>query len=215
MKTVLSAASFAAVFATSVHASVLSYTDRASFDAATGPQTKISSPSLGVSTSGLSFGGLSITSAPGFANTFQTDYNATSLMTNELALSFESFDITFAAPVFGFGMNIVEPSVGGDNFGTCDVPVCTDSTFDISVLSGGTQLAAFTVSPDDDVLSFFGVAGNMAFNKIEVREQGGQNDDELFGDFVTAAAPAAVPLPATGMLLLAGLAAMRVARRRS
>ena len=122
--------------------------------------------------------------------------------------------VTFAASVFAFGMDIYEPT-SPVLFNGCNVTTCVESTFEISFLASGSLLETITISPDNDMLDFFGYSSATAFDRIEVREIVGTNDNEMFGNFVTSATPLnAVPLPAGLPLLGAGMLGLGVLARR-
>lgn len=123
--------------------------------------------------------------------------------------------VDFATSVFAFGMDVYEPIASTATFNGCNVGTCVESTFAISVWSGGVLLDSFDFSPDNEVLDFIGYASATPFDMLEIRETTGTNDNEFFGNFVTSStALAAVPLPAGLPLLAAGLGALALLRRR-
>lgn len=122
--------------------------------------------------------------------------------------------VTFATEVFAFGMDVYEPA-SPDLFNGCNVTTCVDSTFELSFLNGASLLETITFSPNDDVLDFIGYSSALAFNRIEVRETVGTNDNEMFGNFVTSTTQLnAVPLPAGLPLLAACVVGFGILGRR-
>ena len=129
----------------------------------------------------------------------------------------ENFNVNITVPslVFGFGMNVHEPIAFNGKLDGCNIAPnpCLQSTFQVKLFDGVTAIDTVTFSPPDDVLAFFGVTSTSYFNRLEIREIVGSNDNEFFGGFVTTASP--VPLPAAAWLFgsaLLGLVA--TARRR-
>lgn len=123
--------------------------------------------------------------------------------------------VTFTSAVFGFGMDVYEPQASTDTFNGCNVSPCVESTFEISFLAAGSLLDTITFSPENEILDFIGYSSATAFDRIEIRETAGTNDNEMFGNFVTSTTPMSpVPLPAGLPLLLAGLGALAIARHR-
>lgn len=112
------------------------------------------------------------------------------------------FDVTYTSEIFAFGMDVYEPQASTATFNGCNVGTCVESTFEISLFSGATLVTTESFSPDNEMLDFIGFTSNVGFDRIEVRESTGTNDNEFFGNFVSSPTPAAVPLPA-GLPLLA------------
>jgi hypothetical protein len=91
----------------------------------------------------------------------------------------------------------------------CNVP-CVESTFTITLLNNLAAVAAFNLSPANDVALFWGVHTDFAFDAVQIRETIGSNDDEIFGTFYTGT----TSVPEPGALLLLGTAlAIRGVRR--
>jgi len=148
-------------------------------------------------------------------NTAAISNGFSSLLTgNAMGFGFENFQVTIDRPVLGFGFDIHEPSIPvfprpTPTIDTCGVLNCADSTFLITLISGGrfgTRLGSFTVEPIDDALTFVGLQSTTAFDTISVFETIGTSDNELFGNFIFAESlNASVPLPATLWLFGIGL----------
>jgi hypothetical protein len=130
----------------------------------------------------------------------------------------ESIDITFASAVYSAGFDFSEPSLDGIVQNGC-YTACVDSTFEVTLKDGATTVGSFQFNAADDTAAFVGVWSDVAFTALEVREIVGTDDDEFYGRVYTGNTPA-VPEPATLALLvpaLAGLAHLgnRRARRES
>jgi len=124
---------------------------------------------------------------------------------NDIAISgTENLDIAFAAPVFSMGFQFYEPTCNNKNDGNncglgalgqveigTDVPngAEIDSTFTVTLKNGVNTVASFQFNAPDDVFAFVGVHSDMAFDKVEIRETVGVNDDEHFGEFFTGTIP--------------------------
>ena len=120
--------------------------------------------------------------------------------------------LLFTDAIYAFGMDVYEPQASTDTFNGCNVSTCVESTFEISFLSSGSTLDTVTFEPENEILDFFGYTSDTAFDRVEIRETVGTNDNEMFGNFVTSTTP--VPLPAGLPLLAAGLGAIALLRRR-
>lgn len=125
----------------------------------------------------------------------------------------EGIDVFFAAPVFSAGFDFLEPDYDDTNVGLGCNTDCVDSTFEITLLSGATELATFTFLPTDGVASFFGVWSDTAFDGLRIRETIGTNDNEYYGRFYTGSA-ALVPVPGAVWLFGSALVGMLGFRRR-
>lgn len=196
-------------------ASAATFSDRAAFNAATTGVTNHATPAFGF-TSSATFGGMTFTPGLG-AGAFTAGSGWSSLMANEIAIdAAESLVINFAAPVFGFGLDIHEPSTTGASPDVCLGPghSCTDTTFKIEVFSASGSEGVTNFQPADDVLAFFGVTFAGGITRIEITDLQQTNDNEFFGNFTTASALVPAPVPAAG-LLLGGVAALGALRRRA
>jgi len=109
----------------------------------------------------------------------------------QIAISgWEEIDVDVGLPVLALGWDMVEPEndwdpARGDPF--------ADSTFSVNVQNGSTTIASFEFNVDNDTAAFIGISSNTAFDRIEVREIAGSNDDEIFGQFYVNPAPDTCP----------------------
>jgi hypothetical protein len=127
----------------------------------------------------------------------------------------ENLDLVVASPVYSLGFDFVEPSGFDLPTGGCFVTPCVDSTFTVTLVSGGVAVGSFTFNAPDDVAAFVGVSSAVSFDTARIRETVGSLDDEYFGRVYTGGSPvSSVPEPATGAMLLAGLAAAVGSLRR-
>lgn len=129
----------------------------------------------------------------------------TARLDGEFAISGpENVNYDFAAPVFAAGFMFVEPELDPN----VNAPF-VDSTFRITLLSSGSVVHTFDVTRPNDVASFIGVAGDTAFNRMEVLEITGGAENEFFGEVFTG-----IPAPSAGALVLAaGITGSRRHRR--
>ena len=115
----------------------------------------------------------------------------------------ESIDAVFAAPVFSAGFDFVEvendPNLNGS---------FVDSTFEVTLRNGATSVGSFTFNAPNDTAAFVGVWSETAFDRLEIRETVGTDDNEFYGRFFTGAT--ALPEPSTlAVLALGGLTMLR------
>lgn len=185
------------------------YSDKAAFLTATGALDATGAfPDLGVTTpQPVTLGSITF-SAPAPSSvavgTFGhgiTDWT-TLLPGNDLAINdVENLNIVASGSLFSMGFDFVEPSLGGSTTNTCFVATCTDSTFTIEIVDGGTVLGSVLFSPDNDVAAFFGIRSDVAFDQLRIRETTGGIDDEYWGHIYIGNSPNQVPEPSVISLL--------------
>lgn len=213
----------ACVFAVPAPAALLVYSDQSTFLSATGaaaahtPFADIGSVATPYVRDSLTFD-----LGPGATQLFSGlgpgDWSSL-IPGSELALSSsEDLDVSIASAVFSFGFQFHEPSAsrpaGTPVIDTCNLTsACTDSTFVVTLFSGAANVGGFSFNVLDDTLGFVGVWSDVAFDRVEIRETVGTNDNEFFGQFYTGQT-APVPEPSSWILFGAGLAALAVVRRR-
>ena len=101
----------------------------------------------------------------------------------DIAISdIENLNADLSSPVFSLGFDFVEPTTG---FG-CNNTTCVDSTFSVTLKNCPTTVDSFQFNAPNDVLAFVGVQSDTAFDRVEIREITGNNDDEYFGEFYTS-----------------------------
>ncbi len=103
----------------------------------------------------------------------------TRLPGNQIAISgIENLDVDLSIPTYAIGFDFVEPendpNVNGD---------FVDSTFTVTLLRGSTFIDSFTFNAPNDVAAFAGYWADGAFDRIEIRETIGGNENEFFGQF--------------------------------
>lgn len=195
------------------------FTDRSLFLTATGAvaATTIPSdpPTVYPVDGGFTSGSLDFTLVAGVSTRFETGDLSTRLPGNELAMSgFESFNVEpSAGTVFSFGFDFVEPQ----NDPNVNAPF-EESTYQVTLLLGASIVDTFQFDRPNDSAQFVGVGTDVAFDRIEIREIIGNNENELFGQFYTGMTPipeaGAVAQFMAGALGLGGLACRRSRRRR-
>lgn len=210
-----------ALSATCADAALITFSNKAAFQGATGASATAPLPDAGAVGAGFVVGSLTFTTLSGqmFIGTGgvipQTADWSASLPGNDIAISdIESFRVDLAAPVYSFGFDFFEPNVFSTNYPVTDdcFAPCTDSTFTVNLFSGATLLGSFSYNEPDGVASFVGAWTDFAFNRVEIIETVGSLDDEYWGQFYTGTEP--VPEPGTLGLLSLGLLALRRRRHR-
>lgn len=185
--------------AVATSASAVTFTDRATFLAQSGTVTEHTDLSADFTISNGPNASVIVTDTTTFTDKFSPNkYIVISDVENFNAV------VTFSADILAFGMDVFEPTSTA-KFNGCNVSACVESTFELSFLSGATLLETISFEPANDVLAFIGFSSATAFNRIEVREVTGSNDNEMFGNFATVTA--AVPVPAALPLMAAGIGA--------
>ena len=95
----------------------------------------------------------------------------------------ENLNAQLAFPTFSAGFDFVEPGSNGDPWSFGSSCPMADSTFAVTLKSGGMALGSFMFNAPDDVAAFIGVQSDVAFDRLEIRETVGGCDNEYFGQF--------------------------------
>ena len=141
-------------------------------------------------------GSLSFTAAPGGDNVWVgidepgLDDWYGPLPGNDIALGIERLEVLSNKLIHAFGFDFAEPNVTMPAGG--GVPI--DSEFEVVVMRGDSELDRFRFNAPDDELSFVGFRSDVAFDRVRILEitEGGNGDDEFFGEFYTDAPPVAL-----------------------
>lgn len=120
----------------------------------------------------------------------------------------ENFNAQSASLVTAMGFDFVEPQ-----FDPNVNAAFLESTFSVAVYNGATLVDSVSFSRGNDSLQFFGIATDLLFNRMEIRETTGGAENEFFGQFYTNAA--VVPVPAALPLFGLALASLSAVRRRA
>ncbi|MBL8768870.1 MAG: hypothetical protein JNL94_15970 [Planctomycetes bacterium] len=177
---------------------VTSFTDRATFLAATGA-TNASGPlpNLGTATS-VKLGSVTYGIAPGGDNMAMGAFGISGLADwcpqipgNDVALGYENLQLDLDQPVLALGIDFVQPDATIAPWGGTPI----DSTYEVALYLGGTFVtqASFSAIAVDQ-LAFLGVSSPTPFDRvtiIDVTNTPFVDDDEFFGEVYTA--PAAGP----------------------
>jgi hypothetical protein len=197
------------------HAALITFSDLSTFLATTGASAAAPIPNSGSVPNGTSVGDLTYSAGPRpgeglFFGTGGPEQWSTLLGGNEIALNeFEDLNVDVATPVRAFGFEFHEPNDPADGFtDVCNAP-CFDSTFEVTLLNGGSAIGSFQFNAPDATAAFVGVSSDIAFNRVEIREIQGGIDNEFYGQFYTAS----VPEPGTLLLVGIGLAGLGGTRR--
>jgi hypothetical protein len=200
-QTALAILSYAVISPSVSFAAATVYTDKSAFLAATAATSATGSlPNLGLlNIDSITLGSVTATEIippnPIGSSIGLLDWS-TRLPGNELVFSFESFDYTVVTPVFALGFDIVEPQFDPN----INAPF-VDSTFTITLRLGATAVdGPFILTPPNDTVAFWGVASIAPFDRVEIRETVGTDDNEFFGQVYTSN----VPEPSTAGLLAIG-----------
>lgn len=114
---------------------------------------------------------------------------------NLIALAYENLQVKLAAPVYSVGFEMIEPINTMPSWGGTPV----DSTYQIVLFKGDSQVGQYSFNPPDDQLAFVGVQSNTAFDRVWIMDMTTDatgspspsiNDDEYFGQFYTGTTPA-------------------------
>lgn len=145
-------------------------------------------PDLGAVGNGVTVGTVTLSMAAG-GNTLFIGSTGTGaepdwyplLAGNDIALGFENLQVQTATPVYSLGFDFVEPNISMPPFGGTP----EDSTFEIVLYSGATEVGRTTFNALDDVVTFVGVWSERAFDRATIVDTTGNHDDEFFGQFYT------------------------------
>ena len=106
---------------------------------------------------------------------------------HDIALGFENLRVDTAAPVFALGFEIVEPDATMPAWGGTPV----DGSFRIRLFLSGAPVGEFVAANlPKDVVTFIGVWSDTAFDRVEIVDLTGNDDDEYFGRFFTGSVAA-------------------------
>jgi hypothetical protein len=110
--------------------------------------------------------------------------------------------------VYALGFDFVEPQYDAN----VNAPFI-DSTFTVTLKNGAATVNSFTFNAPNDTTAFVWVWSSVAFNRMEIRETIGGNENEFFGPFYSGTTPT-VPLPPTALLLSSGLLGLLAWRKK-
>jgi hypothetical protein len=124
----------------------------------------------------------------------------------------DGINAQFAAPVYSAGFRFHEPGSSTALIDGCNT-TCVNSQWSLRLMSGATLVAAVPWTFPKDQATFVGVWSDTAFNRLEIRETAGGDDNEFYGQFYTGLA-AAVPEPGGAALMGAGALALLLSAQR-
>jgi hypothetical protein len=112
---------------------------------------------------------------------------------HDIALGYESLQVQTSTPVYALGFEFVEPDLTMPAYGGTP----GDSTFEVVLYSGSTEVARASFNAPDDVVTFFGVWSSRPFDRVTIVDTTGNDDDEYFGQFFTGVIPKVAPAGAS------------------
>ena len=203
----------------STHAAYRVFTDQAAFEAATGAVSTGLLPALPGSYNGVGTAQLSWASVAPLGLVFGPSANtwSTLIAGPDLAINgAENFNVTLNSPGYAMGIQAHEPTASGFTADTCGIAgACTDTTFQITILSVSGILGVETVNFANDTLAFFGVWSDQSIHTFQVRDMSGSADDEFFGQVFRGTVRMSVPEPGNLALMGLGLVCLAGLRRQS
>ncbi len=95
----------------------------------------------------------------------------------------ENLNVDLASPVVALGFDFVEPRFDPH----VNAPF-VDSTFGVTLKSGGAIVGSFFFNAPNDTAAFVGVWSALSFDRVEIREVVGDIENEFWGQFYTTPA---------------------------
>ena len=166
------------------------FVDKSAFLAATGASSATGPlPNIGNVTETATVGTVKFSRAPGSAGLLAIGAAGTVAAPdwyplvdgNLIAMTYENLQVQTANPVFAVGFDVVEPNTTMPAYGGTPV----DSTFEVVLYSGNTEVGRTSFNAPDDQVAFFGVWSALAFDRVTIVDKTGNADDEYFGQFYT------------------------------
>jgi hypothetical protein len=179
------------------------FVDKPAFQAAThAVDASGALPNVGAVSGNVTVGTVNFSLAPGGTNFYLGTAGTTAgpdwyppIPGNLIALAYEDLQVKLATPVYALGFEMIEPIATMPSWGGTPV----DSTYQIVLFNGDSQVGQYSFNPPDDQLAFVGVQSNMAFDRVWIMDMTADatgspspsiNDDEYFGQFYTGTTPA-------------------------